>query len=254
HLKLSLIEYKSMSIISEIKNKKLGLVEILVLGHEIYLKNIKLHLTLFCALIISSSLPIIFLINYTITQNFNLILILVYFLYICFYLLVFGSIYSMSVAAATENFLLKRETRFQTLMSRIFPDIGTLVNLTFRLSIAFILRLFLLVVPGIIYLVNNGFCIYAFVLRGQKGKAAFNYSRTIVKGNWWRVFLFLLLVLFSALGLQIILTQVLNTIPFINYLSALSLSTLITQFILIGVSIGSVLLFLNLDYNKSLEK
>lgn len=247
------MKYKIMSIISEIKNKKLGLVEILVLGYELYLKNLKLYLTLFCALILPSFIIIIVIRDYTITQNSNLILILVDFLYTGFYFLVYIPIYSMSLAAATENFLLNRETRFKTLMSRIFADIGTLVNLNFRLSIAFILRSFLLVVPGIIYIVNNGYCIYAFVLRGQKGKAAFNYSRTIVKGNWWRVFFFDILVIFTILCLKIILNKVLNTIPFLNYLTVLFLSSLIPQFVLIGTSIGSILLFMNLDYQKSLD-
>ena len=234
-----------MSTISEIKNRKLGLLEILGLGYYIYLKNIKLFLTLFCILILPAMIILL------VIRTYNWVLI--DFLYSWIYLLVFVPIYSMSMTAATENLVLKKETRFKTLMSRIFSDLGTLINLNFRLYIAVILRLFLLIVPGIIYLINNGYCLTAFILRGQKGKAAFNYSRTIVKGNWWRVFFFLVLTLSSLFGLQAILSKVLNTIPFLNPLSVLLLSTLIPQFICIGMSIGSVLLFLNLDYQKSLE-
>ncbi|MBE9251841.1 hypothetical protein IQ226_22595 [Dolichospermum sp. LEGE 00240] len=235
-----------MSILSELQSRKLGLVEIIVFGYEIYFKNIKFFLIQFCVLILPWATMLQILQQY---RDFVL------FTQLCvwFYLLIVIAIYAMSLVIATENLVLNKETRFKSLMSQIFPNIGTAINLNFKFTIGLILRLFLLIVPGIIYGINNGYVLYTFALRGQKGKAAFNYSRTIVKGNWWRVFFFSLLTTFSVFGLQLILQKILKIIPFLNSLSVSLLSTLIPQFILLGMGIAGVLLFLNLDYQKSLE-
>lgn len=235
-----------MSILSELQSRKLGLVEIIVFGYEIYFKNIKFFLIQDCVLILpwSTVLDI---------EHYLPDFVLFWQLYMWFYLLIVVPIYTMSLVIATENLVLNKETRFKPLMSQIFPNIGTAINLNFRCMIGITLRLFLLIVPGIIYGINNGYVLYTFALRGQKGKAAFNYSRTIVKGNWWRVFLFSLLTYFSVVGLQLILQKILKTILFFNSLSMSLLSTLIPQFILLGMGIAGVLLFLNLDYQKSLE-
>jgi len=100
-------------------------------------------------------------------------------------------------------------------------------------------------------MVNNLYCVFALILRDQRGKAAFAYSRSIVKGNWWRVFFFLFLGVFIVFGLQIILSKLLNTVPFMNDFWVSLLSQTLPQFIAIGISSGSILLFLNLDYHKS---
>lgn len=46
----------------------------------------------------------------------------------------------------------------------------------------------LLVIPGIIWLVYYTFTLQFVVLRGMRGKAALNCSKSLVKGRWWKVF------------------------------------------------------------------
>ncbi len=111
----------------------------------------------------------------------------------------------------------------------------------------------LLIIPGIIYLINNQYYGLAFILRDQRGKDAFDYSRSTVEGNWWKVFFFIFISALSALGLQFILNSALTSLPFMKNFWGDLLSVILPQFIVIGINIGNIILFLNLDYQKSLE-
>lgn len=42
------------------------------------------------------------------------------------------------------------------------------------------------IIPGIIWAINFVFIANAVVLRGYSGKQALNYSKSLVKGRWWR--------------------------------------------------------------------
>jgi uncharacterized membrane protein len=52
----------------------------------------------------------------------------------------------------------------------------------------------LLIVPGIIWGLYYSLFIYVVALRGLSGKQALDYSKAIVKGQWWRVFGYLLVI------------------------------------------------------------
>lgn len=63
------------------------------------------------------------------------------------------------------------------------------------LSVLIIAGMFLLlIVPGIIWLLYYSFYVYVVALRGLSGKQALDYSKGIVKGQWWRVFGYLLVI------------------------------------------------------------
>jgi hypothetical protein len=67
-----------------------------------------------------------------------------------------------------------------------------------------LLGLFLcLIVPGVIWSLYYSLALYVVALRGLSGKAALDYSKALVKGQWWRV-LGLLLV-FELMGLAAVL-------------------------------------------------
>jgi hypothetical protein len=53
----------------------------------------------------------------------------------------------------------------------------------------------LLVVPALICAVGWAFTRYAIVLRGESGWSALRYSWNLVRGNWWRVFSYVLIYL-----------------------------------------------------------
>jgi hypothetical protein len=63
--------------------------------------------------------------------------------------------------------------------------------------------LFLLIVPGLIWALYYSLALYVVALRGLSGKSALDYSKALVKGQWWRVFA--LLLIFELLGLAVVL-------------------------------------------------
>ncbi|NEP27797.1 hypothetical protein, partial [Moorena sp. SIO3I6] len=135
--------------------------------------------------------------------------------------------------------------------SRLIALIG--LNLSF--NYIFGTGLLLMIIPGIIYWVNNGYYGLAFVLRDQRSRAAFAYSRAIVKGNWWRVFLFGFIYLFVIVIAIKIFHIIFSFIPIINSSEVLMtvITSLLAGFISVAPLVGYILLFINLDYQKSLE-
>lgn len=61
----------------------------------------------------------------------------------------------------------------RTLLTAIVTGISTMVC-------------FILIIPGIIFSVYWAFAIYAAIIGGKSGFDAMNYSKSLVKGRWWK--------------------------------------------------------------------
>lgn len=239
-----------MSILIELQTKKLGLMELLSMGFEVYLRNFKFILMVYLT---TSLLPTVFFISLTDLQKLGLLPIGTYSILslICNFILFFSNcIYGILISVITEHSVLGQKIKYRNLLKILLSNFMTLMCLNIKFIIIYSFRL-LLLIPGLIYLVNNAYFGLAFILRDQRGKAAFAYSRHIVKGNWWKVFFFYILIFFVASGLPIILTKIFNLIPFINSFEVSLLSYTLSGIVSIGPGIGGILLFLNLDYCKS---
>lgn len=64
---------------------------------------------------------------------------------------------------------------------------GPLLWTWFLESLLNLLLFFLLIIPGIIYLVYWSLSIFVVLDKGISEKKALNYSKDLVKGHWWRV-------------------------------------------------------------------
>ena len=74
--------------------------------------------------------------------------------------------------------------------------------LTSLLAAIILIGLFiLLIIPGIIYQTYYSFILFAVILKGKKYKKALDYSKSLVKGRWWRVFGTLLIV---SIGISLV--------------------------------------------------
>lgn len=238
-----------MSILSELQNKRLGLIELSAMGYSLLFKHPKTYLLVFCTILI----PFLIILQATgvmLQENPSGLIILIF--WIVFSILLFVSwIYYIAIAVITENLVYQKYDNYQNVIRKIFLNPIPLIVMTIKYGFIYMLRWFLLFIPGIIYLVNNQYYGLAYILRDQKGKAAFNYSRTIVKGNWWKVFLFLLFTIVVYSSLLILFNSILsNFIP--QFWSSLIAQTL-SSFFAVGFGIGSILLFFNLEFQKSNE-
>jgi len=107
----------------------------------------------------------------------------------------------------------------------------------------------LLIVPGIIGAVCYSFSLFVVALRGLSGRRALDYSKTLVDGQWWRVFGYLLVI--QSLGL---LAQLTVNVPF-RYLPkhrllvilAYTVSDMVAPLFLVMM----IVLFLNNDYLRT---
>jgi hypothetical protein len=242
-----------MSILSELQSRKLGLIELILMGFDVYFKNLKPILLAFAVILLPFMIILEALVYLVQIDPNRSVIFWIWYLGFLILVSLMSLIYFIALSIITENFVNGRKTSYQSVVRQIASSFIPLFLLGIRFGINYFLRCLLLFIPGIIYLVNNQYYGLAFILRDQRGKAAFAYSRSIVKGNWWRVLFFGFLSAFVIFGSQAPFKNTLSTVPFINDFIASVLSQVLPQFIAIGIGVGSILLFLNLDYQKSLE-
>ncbi|MHC1781383.1 MAG: hypothetical protein AB9891_01245 [Anaerolineaceae bacterium] len=166
--------------------------------------------------------------------------------------LVFGFVALISnvgIAHIVEETVLGRESTWRGALrfgaSRWMA--AFLTNLLAGIILFGLLLLFL--VPGIIWSVYYNFWIYAVANRALTGKKALDYSKNLVRGQWWRV-----------CGIQVVLLLITGAVTFaINQLLALIpagqvitvLTSLVTFLIASVLSVMLNVWFLNIDYLKN---
>ena len=109
--------------------------------------------------------------------------------------------------------------------------------------------LLLLVVPGIIYAVYYIFAQNAVVLRGMKGKAALDYSKSLVKGRWWRVFWY-----FTVLIIMTCLPSILYGVAYSFMTKTLAhemAKAAMTSMLGVYYGITMTIFFINLDFRRA---
>ena len=271
-----------MNILASLQNRKVGLIQLILMGLYVYLKNWKPILLFFSIL----DLPFIIVFAIFLSQSQNISLgKLLLFILIFLVVYIFPSIANfVAIAVITNTSLQDLHTSYQSILREIKTSLIPLLSLKFQFgfgySIVCLLTLPFTIIPifllfylfwvsdasifsllaayvfngtGIIYAVSNGYYDLAFILREKSGQEAFDYSCSVVEGNWWRVFYWIMFSDLVRRGFVAILRQVRNNLPlnttFFIYL--LSLTILVLTGTVIQIS--SILLFLNLDYRKSVE-
>jgi len=243
--------------ISELKNQELRIVRLLSISLDVYLKNIRFIL----AILVTINLPIAivntvlsFLINdVKETANFQ-ILIFVYIL--SFLLNIPGSLPQMAIVLMVERYLRGEKTNYFTALRRVFSCLLKFTCLEFKISLVILCGFIVFIIPGIISATNYYFYPQAFILRDQRGQAALSYSEFLVKGNWWKVLLFSVNQFVITYALDFIKSHIYQVVTSssVNYFGELVVDKMISHFILSFFYIVSTLLFLNLDYRKSMIK
>ena len=164
-----------MSILSELQNRQIGLIELVSMGFYIYSKNPKLFLITYLTIV-----P--FGIGVDVLQAYIsipwLALALLWNFLLLIYLHIFMSVLLVIYSIITEDLVLGKETNLKNAVRRVRSRLPVLIGLNIRFTVTFSFSFVLLIVPSIIYSVNNGYYDLAFVLRDQRGRAAFAYSRS----------------------------------------------------------------------------
>ncbi|MBD2169536.1 hypothetical protein H6G04_34835 [Calothrix membranacea FACHB-236] len=238
-----------MSILFKLRNRKLGFFELLVMGFNLYLKHFRSFFSLVCMISTFSAIFQFFPLN-IIEFLFNGNYFICYLLFTLFYFFVVEPVSTIIFAIFVESYILGGNPQLNITIQGILPRIMQLNWLSITFNTIFMLRLLLIVVPGVIYLVNNIYYYLAFILRDQKGEAAFQYSRALVKSNWWEVFFFYVLSGIITFVSNELMNKIISSIIINSPISVTILSSTLTSLVLFGVGISKVLLFLNLEFQK----
>ena len=113
----------------------------------------------------------------------------------------------------------------------------------------------LLIVPGIMWSVYYTFIFFVVSLRGKAGMAALGYSKSLVKGSWWKIFFTLVVIALTVAVVSVLSNlafgftlQVLPKSPWFNFITFF-LQQIFNAFSYVSYAV----LFLNLESAKGLN-
>jgi hypothetical protein len=160
-----------------------------------------------------------------------------------------GVLATMALAALLEASIRGNSICWQTALRHAFARWGASLGTGLLSGLIILGLLLLLIVPGIIWGLYYSLCIYVVALRGLSGKEALDYSKAIVKGQWWRVLGYLVVI-----GLLGGLASILVSVPFMftpdSKLLDIASSTLCDLASALSTAMW-VVFFLNNDYLKN---
>ena len=162
-----------------------------------------------------------------------------------------GCIATVGIAAIVEGAILGVNLSWGDAMRKGFSRWGSTVGTSILAGFILLGLTILLIVPGIIWTVYYTFWLYVVALRNIGGKAALDYSKNLVVGQWWRVAGIIIVI-----SIADIITNFIIGIPswflpdnlILNVLSDTTLDVISSLF-----TVTSIVFFLNTDYLKSSE-
>lgn len=230
------------------KTKRFGLGDIFRVGWNIYLsKFVKIFTIILCIYIplevILALIPVNYLSDTCGVRGLRLYLNIVRLLEF-----LISSIATMSVAYLVERSLLEQDVTWKDALRLGFSRWPSAIGTGLLAGIILLGLFLLLIIPGIIWSVYYSFWLYVVALRHVGGSTALSYSKSLVKGQWWRV-----------LGIQLVLgligfvvgflitwpsTQLPDN-PFLDLVFNLAVDVAGALF-----TVMTVVWFLNVDYLK----
>lgn len=232
---------------TKIMTQRLGVGELLVQGWQLYRANLKnIFLIVLCVYI-----PINIIISFFPLDDFvnkygevrglqlhdNLYRILNFYI---------GVIATLGIAWTIENSLHRIAMPWQDALKYGGSKWGTAV-ITSLLQAVILMGLFLLlIIPGVIWSVYYTFWIYVVALRRLSGKAALDYSKRLVQGQWWRVLAISIVIWILDILIGLVISFPLGLLP-INPFFEMIANT-ITNLIDSYFIVVTIVFFLNNDY------
>ncbi|MDP3793544.1 MAG: hypothetical protein Q8R07_02210, partial [Candidatus Uhrbacteria bacterium] len=140
------------------------------------------------------------------------------------------------------------KTALKASLSRWLPAIGT--NIILGIFLVGLLLLF--IIPGFIYSVFWGFATYAVILNDKSGREALRYSKSIVKGRWWKTFWYNIVFVFLMLLTTFVAGGILGFLPDRGVFGIISDTLIDVAFAFFTVVL--TIFFINFDHTKIVAK
>jgi len=123
-----------------------------------------------------------------------------------------GTIAVVGIAAIVEKALQGTMYSWRDALRYGLSKWKTAIGTGFLRSVILLGLTLLLIIPGIIWSGYYAFWIYVVALRNIGGKRALDYSKSLVEGQWWRVFGIFLVFWITSFVASLIVTLPLNLI------------------------------------------
>lgn len=149
---------------------------------------------------------------------------------------------TIAIAKVVKQFVTKQEISFGTALGEAFSLMPTIVVSGIIYGVLIVLTS-LIIVPGIYLSVAWVFYLYAIGLSDKKGMEPMRYSKSLVKGKWWRTLGYLLLLSVIAMLWNSAFQLIYSFFPNENIADAVY--QFLCYFSAAFVTVGEVLLFLN---------
>lgn len=165
---------------------------------------------------------------------------------------IFDVLEAMAVMFITESAVNNETMSFGDALRRAANRWASGILTYLRAGVILFFLFLLLIVPGIIWSIYYAFILQVVALRNESEKSALDYSEVLVHSQWGRVFgtsvILILMISGLSYGIELIL-GLLKTNLVINAIAA-TLVDIITVFDTVAFTV----LFLNLDYQKTLSQ
>jgi hypothetical protein len=237
---------------SELRNKELGLIELIKTGFSIFSRNF--FAILIVTLLIDVPIEVVGI--FAVASGADPLQVLRYQFQLGGWISLLSN---AAIIIITERDILAKKVTAWSALNKARSCYPAAFGSRFLFGVLFLLRL-ILIIPGIIFLVNTAFFLHAVALRNQGWKAALDYSKNLVKGKFWKVFRTYLVTFFIFIIPSWILSS-LMTLAFevassgseANTLYTDLISALLTSLLINLYYVTMTVFFLNLDYRKSLD-
>jgi len=239
-------------VFDDIKERELGLCDIIKDGWAVYSQQITAIVLITLLVYLPINIVGYFYAEY-IARNPDLSVANIVGLFLgVIVLAVIAFIAQMAIVLLVEHAIKndKSELNWITALQQAFFRLGSLMGSSF-LGVLIILGLTLfLVIPGIIWSIYYTFILQVVVLRELGGKRALDYSKSLVKGRWWKVFWKLLVVAVIYVVIALILGDIENFLPECGGIITGTCASLAYAF----YNVATTVLFLNLEYIVNLTQ
>lgn len=140
-----------------------------------------------------------------------------------------------------------KEIDWRTAVQKSYSQLGNCIGTSLLAGIIVLGLSLLLLIPGIIWSMYYTFLLQVIILHGLSGKTALNYSKSLVKGRWWRIFMRVFILGVIVAVPSMILSGVLSVVPHgLKEFISIIINLLAMGFHVVGMTI----IFLNLDSTR----
>jgi len=183
-----------MTIEHSIYSTRYGLGRVIVSGWEQYRKLFVSILPIFLIVYIPINIGLSFVPVDSLIEEHGLRGLRMYMKLIQLSEFLIGVVATMSLARVVEASLMGQPVTWQQALRHALSRWSASIGTGFLAGLIVLGMFLLLIVPGIIWSLYYSLFVYVIALRGLSGKEALDYSKALVKGQWWRVFGYLCVI------------------------------------------------------------